>query len=93
MCLFSFTLGKITLADTNHRRFSLFYVKSKTACRVSYPNGPSKYMLLSSIRSMMPFIFPSKPIGIFTKAALWFSLDLKEKLVKLNFQKGDRFEE
>lgn len=41
-----------------------------------YPNGPSKYMLRSSIRSMMPRMFPSRPMGMFTNAALWFSLVL-----------------
>lgn len=38
--------------------------------RLSYPNGPSKYMLRSSMRSMMPRMFPSRPMGMLTNAAL-----------------------
>lgn len=34
-------------------------------------------MLRSSIRSMMPRMFPSRPIGMFTNAVLWLSLDLE----------------
>lgn len=42
-----------------------------------YPKVPSKYMLRSSTRSMMPRIFDSRPMGMLTNAALWFSLVLK----------------
>lgn len=56
-------------------------VRSKTKKqnieRVPHPNGPSKYTLRSSIRSMMPRMFPSRPIGMFTNAVLWLSLDLE----------------
>lgn len=54
------------------------FINKKYASFKPYPNAPSKYIALSSIRSITPLKFPSRPIGIWTKAALCFNLDLKK---------------
>lgn len=51
-----------------------------------YPKVPSKYKLRSSTRSMMPRMFDSRPMGMLTNAALWFSLVLKQTKIHSEFR-------
>lgn len=56
----------------------MLVLAKKYASFKTYPSSPSKYIAFSSMRSIIPLKFPSSPIGIWTKAALCFNLDLKK---------------
>lgn len=105
--LFSSTLPAFTKISTKYERIKASCAVSYSAdensrnrslhCQLPwrntpYPKGPSKYMLRSSTRSMMPRMLASRPMGRLTNAALWLSLVLTEteKIACVNKNEGSK---